>query len=501
MLHMELNKKDKDVLDSLINPADSNERRYKFDKELQQKVLGMLIADRYFLTQSISLIKPEYFNDPAHAIICTVLFDYFKQYKHMPTKIVLSNEIKEKRKNDQHIAYFLGELDAIISTFIPGVHSREYFLDKIREFAKEQAVYTAVSKTIDIVYKKRDDRWQKIWDVWRDALTIDRGYDIGLDYFSSIEERHNALLKEKDSKEIFSSGFPDKMDGLFFGIDSKLAAKGLCRGELGAYLGTSASGKSMALINAAANNLELGKKVLYLTLEMNEVKIARRFDSILSGESYNNIVELSKQVQAAISEINKDEEDKRRLIIKHFPGGTANIDTIRSYLSQLNLFGFKPDLLVLDYVGELKDIEGVKTYESRQRLVRDLRTLGVEENHCSLTAMQANRKGREDQELGLIDDDSLADSFGQVRVLDALWSINRRYSHPIEYMKDRWAYFGEIFIVKHRDGESRGDIKFMQDRDNLRMVEVSREVYNDAMSKASHSHMQVVGKKIPKKEY
>src|SRR5581483_2187714 len=166
--------------------------------------------------------------------------------------------------------------------------------------------------------------------------------------------------------EIFTSGFAT--------IDGYLAAGGLCRGEIGAYVGISGSGKSIALINAAALNLLLGKKVCYITLEMNDDKIARRFDSLLSSQPFNTLADNKNIVIQSIRQ-NFTQEDKRRLVIKHYPSGTADVNTCRAYLSQLSLYGFKPDLVVVDYVGEMRDIPGYKTYESRQLLVRELRTL------------------------------------------------------------------------------------------------------------------------------
>jgi replicative DNA helicase len=442
---------------SLSNPDDAQQSTYKHDFKISQKILGMLISDRHFLVQSMDLIKPEYFEDDGHRLICNIVFDFFKAYKDLPSKVEIQNEIKEKRGNSDHLYQYLGELEAIIVGHVPASNTREYLMDKIVEFAKEQAARCAVARTMDVLKKKPQGGWNKIWELWREALTTDKGHDIGLEYLPTLEERYDRMLK-KETKEIFSSGFP--------GIDNMLSSGGMTRGEIGAFVGLSGSGKSIALINAAQRNLMMDKRVCYITLELSEDKVAQRFDSLLTDIEYRALKEHKDHVIKTIRHQFRHCEDQRRLTIKHYPGGTADVNTIRAYLSQLSLYQFKPDLLIVDYVGELKDIPGIKTYESRQLLVRELRTLAQEEQMCALTAFQANRKGREIQDIeGSIDDDALADSFGQMRPMDCVWSINKLEGSNL----------GHIYAMKHRDGRSKEQIWYELNVNTLKMNELTRE--------------------------
>lgn len=897
---MEITDKDKAIIDTLVNPHEETTVQYQHDPLINQKILAMLILDRHFLVQSMDLIKPEYFEDESHSLICSIVFKFFKEYKTLPSKIVIQHEIKEKRGNSEHLLQYLGELEAIINDYVPGLDSREYLMDKIVEFAKEQSARCAIVKTIDILKKKPTNTFNKIWELWREALTTDKGHDLGLDYFRSLDERYEKMSESVGKKdEIFSSGFPDYgIASNRRGIDSMLTAGGLCRGEIGAYVGNSGSGKcfskgtqvlmydgtiknvedikvndfvmgddssprkvlslhsgydemydiipvkgekytvnsqhilvlkscgkivkkdnktyekytqsgwktkdglveipvyeylnqtktfkkflkgirtsisfnekqikidpyilgvwlgdgssnntdittmdeevaisiaeeankrnlslrvydkknckankhamtnnylgqkidtevegtnkltkdnaykvfelyyggystsaiarfygvtysvirnilkgqtwkhcnnapiqgtlnrninsfledlkfynlinnkhvpfdykinnkevrlqilaglldtdgslssngfdfinknkqlasdvvfiarsvglaayikiskkkdqnqtegiywrvsisgdcsiiptriarkkagvrkqiknhlvtgitvvskgkgqyygfetdgnhrfvladftivhnSLNLAGAAAQNLVWGKKVCYITLEMSEDKIAKRFDSWLSEEPYKSLLGNKKIVIDAIRSHVKHEEDQRRLVIKHYPGGTADVNTFRAYLSQLNLYGFKPDMLIVDYVGEMKDIPGLKTYESRQLLVRDMRTLAQEENLCLLTAIQANRKGREVQDFdGLLEDDAIADSFGQLRILDACWSINKA---------EQALNVGMIYVIKHRDGISKRHIYYELNTDTLKLNEITNEEYKIKMANFRNS--------------
>lgn len=454
----------KDELERLkeLSEIENTEIKYEWDVRYQREILSSLLMDRMFLVQSIDLIKPEYFTETIHQLICKLLFTYFRQYKQLPTKVDLINEIKSFKKEDKKLYLYLGELDALINSYIPGLISRESCLSKITEFAKEQAFRAAVWESLDLLKKNYADKWIKMKENFNRAFTVERNFDsLGLDYFQTINDRYERMASESQSKEKFVIGFNQ--------IEQELDG-GLCRGEIGAFVGLPGVGKSVLLVQASVRNIVRGKKVLYISLEMNQDKVAKRFDAQLSLVPIGDLMKRKDEVISILEDHNEKNIDKRRLVIKQFPAGSANVDTIRAFYLHLGMYGFKPDMLVVDYVGEMRDYEGIPTYESRQRMVRDLRGFGVEENHCTLTAMQPNRKGREQQDEDFIDDDALGDSFGQVRPLDALWSINQTAA-------DKKCNLGKLFVIKHRDGRSRFPVYYKQNPETLYMQEIEEKTY------------------------
>jgi replicative DNA helicase len=478
----ELNQSKIDLLKGLVSSDERKvDTKYKYDIRYQEEILSMLLMDKVFLIQSMQLIKPKYFVDKAHELICEVLFDYFNKYKQTPPKFTILNEIKERKKTDPQLFYYQGTLETLVSQYVSGLESREACLDKIAEFAKEQAMRSAVSMTLDILERNQEDKWSKISSIFREALSIDRSFDVGLDYFQTVEERYKRMDVEKENKEVFITGLSI--------IDNNLSMGGLCRGEMGAFMAMSGGGKSICLSKVAVHNLLRNKKVLYISLEMDQDKIARRFDAQLALTPIFEIEKRRKYVMESLADHVKDHDDKRRLIIKQFPAGTCNVDTIRAYMAQMQLYGFKPDLLIVDYIGEMKDFEGVKTYESRQRLVRDLRGFSVEEQHCTFTALQPNRRGREQQEDSVIDDDAIGDSYGQIRPLDALWTLNQR---PNEKAMN----VGRLFIAKHRDGKSRLTFPFKQNKETLDIRAISEEEYHSILNQYTTKAVEETGKNI-----
>jgi hypothetical protein len=239
----------------------------------------------------------------------------------------------------------------------------------------------------------------------------------------------------------------------------------------------SGTGKSLMLVTAALSNLLRGKRVLYITLEIDQDRTAERFDAQLAdpakqhGVTIKNLHEKKEIVFKALQDFTEDAEDKRLLLIKQFPGGAMDIPTFRAYYAQVVMHGFQPDMIIIDYVGEMKDYPGIPTHESRYRIVRDLRGFAVEEKVCILTAMQPNKSGKDAIKNGLvIDDDSIGDAYAQIKPLDAMWSIN-------QFQEEKECGLARIFVIKHRFGQSRFVFYVLYDYDTLSIKQISQENY------------------------
>jgi replicative DNA helicase len=465
------------LLKTLSDPDNVSKEKFIWDQDAQREILSLLLHDKTFLIQSVDLIKPGYFTNESHQLISRILFNYFKKYKGSPSKIQLIQEISSicSAKDSKVKVGHVGELSAVYEYFMPATGTREYYLDKITNFAKAMTMKMVFSQCMEEAEQAPEEEttWIKISNLLRSALDIERNFDVGLDYFNSFEERYERAKVKREENEIFVTGFKD--------IDDSLGSGGLSRGEIGSIVGLSGSGKSLFLVKAGLENLNLGHKVLYISLEIDQDKVAERFDAQFvnphpfgdahNGVTVKNLLDNEDKVFEALREYISDKENKQLMIVKQFPAGDMDLGKMRAYYSQLGVSGFTPDLLIIDYVGEMRDFPDMATWESRQRIVRDLRGFAVEEQICILTAMQPGKVAKQAITLGgIIDDDMLADSYGQIRPLDALWSLNQ---HPTE----KECGLARIFVIKHRFGKSRFIIYIQIDPDTLRMRQISEARY------------------------
>jgi KaiC/GvpD/RAD55 family RecA-like ATPase len=457
-----------DILDNLGDSEIDESFPDNWDKEFQRSILAMLLADSHFLLMSRDKIVPRYFVDKAQRLICELLFEFYDEYNNAPAKKYLVHEITLRVDDEKKRIYFLGELNVLTNYFYPGLETRDYLQDNIVNFAQTQKIKVAFKDSMKAMKDygvRSSETWDKVGVILRDALLLEKNFDLGLDYFDDPDARYDEMAEQCELGEKFITRMPS--------IDDELVG-GIGRGEIAAVVSASGVGKSVFLANIATWNVLRGKRVLYLSTEMKQNKVAMRIDSIMTGISIKDLVKRRKEVVAELKRTVFDKEDKKLFMLKKFPSKSADINTFRAYHSQVQMHGFKPDLVIVDYVGEMKDYADIPKHESRERMVGDLTQWCGEEDFGLFTALQPNRTGKEVSRSGYIDDDHFGDSYGQIRPLDACWSLNQNDNEKsLGLMRG--------YVIKHRDGESHYPFYVHSDGKfgncTLRMSEVSKDTY------------------------
>lgn len=467
---LDLSANDQALLASLINPDEAEDKRYTLGPDNERSILATMIGDYYFLIQCRDLVRPGYFISEHRELLCQVLFDYFDQYKQIPPRQILLAEVQArlKRMNSKQPMACLAELHMLEDLYEPHQQNRDWLLDQVEEFAKVQAMREAYLRTLDLLFKPGADKWAKIWDIVKQPQLITRHKDEGLDYFGSLRERWARLREQKVNADKFTVGVPE--------LDAQING-GPCRGELYGFVGGSGTGKSLMMTQAAVKNVGKGWKVLYYSLEMKPDKIGQRFDAMFSQFDINQLLALSDEEleRPILDGIARFGQDHRRLIIKQFPAGGADTTTLRAHTARLRLGGFTPDVVIVDYVGEMKDHPGMKTYESRYRTCRDLRGWATEEDFLCLTGMQPNRGSKAAQEEEkVLQSEHLADSFDQIRIFDGVWSINQSKAQ-------REMNLGIFADMKIRDGESGKTFSFHRSPTTLMFNVIDKEEFKRQM--------------------
>lgn len=156
--------------------------------------------------------------------------------------------------------------------------------------------------------------------------------------------------------------------------------------------------------------------------------------------------------------IEKQAPDKGNIRIKEFPTKRANVNTLRSYLTQLkNYYDFAPSVIIIDYLELLVTDADLAEYQAQERLAQELRGLAIEHECLVWTATQTNREGKK---VNLITDTELADSYGKTRVCDLVFSINQTEE---EFDKGE----ARVYIIKSRNGRARFVLPAIMDYQRL----------------------------------
>jgi replicative DNA helicase len=451
---MELTEEQKSIVSQLSKPEQSS-AKYNWDENFQRRIIGLALTDSQFLVQSVSLIKPEYFNNECHLLVCKELFNYFEQYKNLPEKFVIQDLVnKEIISRDEPVKiYFNAEIESIYEAFVPTVNSRDILLDKVLKFARIQELKIAMFISTKELKEKPEDQevWEKCEERIKKALATNKSVDTGYDFMLDREKFYQELSISTSGVEKFSPGLH---------LIETIVKSGWQRGELHAFMALTGQGKSLALGKVAVENLKRHKKVVFISLELAWVTVCQRFVGQFAQVDINEILQQKHNVEEVFDSYLKDLQDKNLFNIKQYSLGSPTVTDIRAFLSNLKSKGFNFDVVIVDYAGEIKQYSGVKTYESQAMIMRDLKCLAQEENCVVVTAMQSNKEGTRIGEAESLNLGNIAASFDQAQKLDSIWSITRS---PDEVN----AGLGRVTGIKVRNGQTGSVFPVRFDRKTL----------------------------------
>jgi len=423
--------------------------QYDFSDDIQRGILFLSKYNRDFYLQISSLVRPEYFEFPIHSNIFQSIRQYYEDYKDIPKDLHLLECVKEFKGSKEDLSDYDDELQRINSMDASCIGHTEFFLNIIEKFAQKAAMRDAITNSISLL---KDDRMGEIETLVRDALCINRNVDLGQAYFSDIMARFERSLNDPAGNR-----HPMVFDTL-----SKELEGGLGNKELAMVVAPPGVGKSVYLVNQGVKAMMNNKKVLYISLEMSEDRIAARFDSIMTLIPQRRLKDSLSLLQKRL-QVFGDSFPKAQLMIKEFPTGQANINDIRSLLVQLqNYEEFKPDVILIDYLELLRPTrDGLAEYQAQQRISEELRGIAVECDVLIWTATQTNRQGRS---VKLITDSELADAYGKIRTCDYAISLNQTE----EEFDD-----GQMrcYVMKSRNGKQRFVVPLSIDYNTLTMSE------------------------------
>lgn len=425
---------------------------YDFSDNIQRGILYLLKSDKDFYLQIVNLVKPEHFEFPSHSKIFKTVHAYYEKYGKLPTDEFILQDVKEDLGARENVSDYEDELTYINSLDTSAVGNPEYMLDLVETFAKKEAMKSAIAESISLV---KEDRMEEVEALVKEALLVHRDVDTGQHYFADLPDRWDRT---------FNAEKTDKYKTVLPSLNRSLEG-GLGRKELAMVVAPPGVGKSLYLVNQGVHAMIEGRKVLYISLEMSEDKIAQRFDSVMTLVPQFKLKDPASQL--TVTErlaLFKEQFPGSELVIKEFPTGQASSNTLRNLLVQLqNYNNFEPDVVIIDYLELLRPVREIQAeYQAQQRIAEEVRGVAMEFNILVWTATQTNRMGRMVQ---VITDAELGDSYGKIRTCDFAISLNQS-----EEEFDNGCM--RAYVIKSRNGRPRFSVPMGVDYGTLRMTEV-----------------------------
>lgn len=432
--------------------------------QIQTHTLNHLLNNEDYCRRVIPFLKKEYF-DQSHKVVFDLMVNFVGAHNKLPTGKVLELELQKLTLPSEELnsaAALINELKTKSDI------DTEYLIDETEKWCKEKAVYNAIMESIQIIDGKTEKSDGAIPEILSEALGTSFDQAIGHDYIDNSEERFE-FYNHKESR------IPFDLDYM-----NKITKGGLPNKTLNIALAGTGVGKSLFMCHCAASNLQLGKNVLYITMEMAEERIAERIDANLMDYPIQSLSTLPKNVfnskieKLATSTIGK-------LIVKEYPTGAAHTGHFRALLNELKLKkNFKPDIIYIDYLNicassRMRGLGGsINSYSYIKAIAEEMRGLAVEFNVPIVSATQTTRSGFSNTDVGLED---TSESFGLPATADLMFAL---------ISTEELDELGQILVkqLKNRYNDPTKYKRFVIgiDRSRMKLYDVEESAQTDIMS-------------------
>lgn len=415
--------------------------------EFQVRLITQLLTDKKFANSIIDIISPNYFDDEYLRLISATIKDANEKYESIPDIHTLEARLMDRISDEIKKQYIISTLRKIKEA---NLNDSPWVQDMGMKFCKQQELKRSLKEIQKIIDKGRLEEFNQCEEILRKALEIGNHKDDGIDVFDNVDD----VLADDFRKPIPTGiqGLDEYMDG------------GLAKSELGVILAPFGVGKTTMITKIANTAKNLGYNVLQIFFEDNSKVIQRKHLACWTGIELNELSNFKEEIKERI----KLEQSKGGILkLKKFPSDGTTIPHIKQYIRRLMAQGFKPDVILIDYIDCIQPTKHFDdVYSGEGNVMRQFESMLAELDIVGWTAVQGNRSsiGKE-----LVEADQMGGSIKKGQIGHFIVSIAKTLTQKEEGTAN-------MAILKSRfgkDGVIFNDIKFDNSKINIDMSENS----------------------------
>jgi replicative DNA helicase len=443
----------------------------------QQQLIKSIIEDKKFGDVIIDVLESKYFDNNSFKFIMENIKELYLSYNKVPNYETLAQKIMSEGGNKDVNRPHIDTLESIKNL----EKNDEFVKDKSLNFCRQQNLKKELKVIQSIIDNGEFESYNKIEQKIQKALQVGIMNDTVVDVFHNIDD---AL--EKDYRLPIRTGI--------VGLDNVLKG-GLGRGELGVILAPTGTGKTTIITKFANTAYNDGFNVLQIFFEDNEAQIKRKHYTIWSGVAPDEQPEFKEEVLSAVRE--QQERSSGTLKLSKLPSDNITISEIKSKIRKMISEGFKPDLVLIDYVDCIspeRSVDG-EEWKGEGSIMRSLESMTSEFDIAIWTATQGNRGSISSE---VVTGDQMGGSIKKAQIAHIILSIGKTLEQKennlatLSLLKSRvgkdgiiWqnCKFDNQFLVI--DTESQNTLLGHEHQQEERRANRAAEVFRKAQEKKS----------------
>jgi replicative DNA helicase len=396
----------------------------------QQSLLKAIIEDRKYGETIIEVLETKFFDNNSFRYIIENVKELYSSYGKIPNYETVIQKIISESGNKDSNRIHIDTLEQIKND----ENDVNFVKDRALNFCKQQNLKKELKSVNHIIDNGNFEEYHKIEQIIQKALQVGTDDNDVVDVFFDID---SAL--EKDFRLPIPTGI--------VGIDNLLKG-GLGRGELGIILAPTGTGKTTILTKIANTAFNLDSNVLQIFFEDNRDNIRRKHFTIWTNVEPDDQPEYAEEVKEKVLEAQARSKGILKMI--KMSSDDATISKIKSKIRKLISEGFKPDMLILDYVDCVssdKSVDG-EEWKGEGSVMRSLESMTTEFDMAIWTATQGSRDSISSE---VVTSDQMGGSIKKAQIAHVIISIAKTLEQKehnlatLSLLKSRIGQDGIIF--------------------------------------------------------
>jgi replicative DNA helicase len=375
-------------------------------------------------------LETKFFDNNSFRYIIENVKELYSSYGKIPNYETVIQKIISESGNKDSNRIHIDTLEQIKND----ENDVNFVKDRALNFCKQQNLKKELKSVNHIIDNGNFEDYHKIEQIIQKALQVGTDDNDVVDVFFDID---SAL--EKDFRLPIPTGI--------VGIDNLLKG-GLGRGELGIILAPTGTGKTTILTKIANTAFNLDSNVLQIFFEDNRDNIRRKHFTIWTNVEPDDQPEYAEEVKEKVLEAQARSKGILKMI--KMSSDDATISKIKSKIRKLISEGFKPDMLILDYVDCVssdKSIDG-EEWKGEGSVMRSLESMTTEFDMAIWTATQGSRDSISSE---VVTSDQMGGSIKKAQIAHVIISIAKTLEQKehnlatLSLLKSRIGQDGIIF--------------------------------------------------------
>jgi len=337
------------------------------DIEDKERILiAQLLNNPELFVKGITFLDKDFFESKINKLIIEFIIEYYDLYKSIPPEDAILIELNmDNTRSDW--------LDINKQWPTP------YLEDYLNSFIKNMSMKGAIEDSIELL---EEEDYGTIEKKIKDAVNVDIDTQLGVTIDSDKDNFRDIFKLLTETEATIPTGWAN--------VDEKLDG-GVNIPSLNYLLAKSGGGKSIGLINLSWNYIKMKKDVIYISLELKEAKIMKRYITHSAKIPTHKIESSEMEIWNHLKKC--DEKGYGRFTVHFYQPNTLSAMKlelfIRNYIQKYNT----TPIVILDYAGLMtpngKNWQGM--FEKDKYVSEELRAVATLFDTIVWTADQYNR--------------------------------------------------------------------------------------------------------------